>query len=89
MQSDSVIKTVNMHEAKTNLSKLVQDVLDGKRVRIARHGMPIVELRLIEQEAIREPGLMKGQIWVADDFDEYSAEIKDLFEGGDSGELSH
>jgi prevent-host-death family protein len=47
-----------MHEAKSNLSKLVQDVLDGKRVRIARHGKPVVELRLIEQEAIREPGLM-------------------------------
>jgi antitoxin (DNA-binding transcriptional repressor) of toxin-antitoxin stability system len=89
MQSDSVVKTVNMHEAKSNLSKLVQDVLDGKRVRIARHGKPVVELRLIEQVPIREPGLMRDQIWVADDFDEYSAAIKDLFEGDDTDELSH
>ena len=78
-----------MHEAKSNLSKLVQDVLDGKRVWIARNGKPVVELRPIDQQMIRQPGLMKGLIRVADDFDEYSADIKELFEGEEPGELSH
>lgn len=81
-----MIKTVNMHDAKSSLSKLVQDVLDGERVRIARHGKPVVELRPIEDEVIRQPGLMKNLIWVSEDFDTYtfdaySDEVVDLFEG--------
>ena len=74
------IVTVNMHEAKSNLSRLVQDVLSGKRVRIARNGRPLVELRPIEDEVVRQPGLMKDQIWVAEDFDEYSAAVAALFD---------
>lgn len=83
MNTESSSSTVNMHEAKTNLSKLVQDALDGKRIWIARHGKPVVELRPIEQEIIRVPGIMKDVIWVAEDFDEYTAEIKELFEGSE------
>jgi prevent-host-death family protein len=78
-----MIKTVNMHEAKSSLSKLVQDVLDGERVRIARNGKPVVELRPIEDEVIRQPGLMKNLIWVSEDFDAYSDEVAQLFEGDD------
>lgn len=47
---------------------------------IARNGRPVVELRPIEDEVVRYPGLMKDQIWVSDDFDAYSAEIASLFD---------
>jgi antitoxin (DNA-binding transcriptional repressor) of toxin-antitoxin stability system len=88
MTSSSTIETVNMHQAKTELSRLVKDVLSGKRVQIARNGKPVVELRLIEDEIMREPGIMKDQIWVSEDFDDYSADIATLFEGDDRDELS-
>lgn len=83
MNKDPNITTVNMHEAKSSLSRLVEHVLDGKRVQIARHGKPVVELHPVEKEVVREPGSMKNQIWVADDFDFYDAAVSDLFEGSD------
>lgn len=88
MVDDTSIKTVNMHQAKTELSRLVQEVLDGKRVRIAKNGKPLVELRLIEEEVVREPGFMKDQIWLSEDFDTYSTDISNLFDGEENDELS-
>ena len=88
MVDDKSIKIVNMHQAKTELSRLVQEVLDGKRVRIAKNGKPLVELRLIEEEVAREPGFMKDQIWLSDDFDTYSTDISNLFDGEENDELS-
>ena len=88
MADDTSIKTVNMHQAKTELSRLVQEVLDGKRVRIAKNGKPLVQLRLIEEEVAREPGFMKDQIWLSEDFDTYSTDISNLFDGEENDELS-
>ena len=88
MADDTSIKTVNMHQAKTELSRLVQEVLDGKRVRIAKNGKPLVELRLIEEEVAREPGFMKDQIWLSEDFDTYSTDISNVFDGEENDELS-
>lgn len=88
MKSDPTIITVNMHEAKSNLSRLVQDVLNGRRILIARNGKPVVELRPIEDKVIRQPGLMKDLIWVSEDFDDYTADISVLFEGKDIDGLS-
>lgn len=77
------MKTVNMHDAKTQLSRLVRDVLSGKRVQIARRGTPVVELHpLNEDEIVRVPGLLKGKIRISDDFDAPSEEIDRLFESG-------
>ena len=60
----------NMHEAKTNLSKLVVRVLAGDRVVIARAHRPVVELvPFVERPSCRMPGSAKGQIVVSDDFD--------------------
>jgi prevent-host-death family protein len=72
--------TVNMHEAKTHLSRLVERVEGGEEVIIARAG------RLVPYRAHREPrqpGLLKGEIWLADDWDspDVNAEIAALFEG--------
>jgi len=88
MNVQSDIKLVNMHEAKSQLSRLVQDVLDGNRVRIARNGKPVVEIKIIDDDVIRVPGTMAGKIWVSEDFDDYTADIQQLFEGSDDDELS-
>lgn len=59
-----------MHQAKSELSRLVRDVLDDKRVRIARRGQPLVELHPIKEDStLRVPGLLKGKIRTSDDFD--------------------
>jgi len=87
MNVQSDIKLVNMHEAKSQLSRLVQDVLNGNRVRIARNGKPVVELKIIDDDVIRVPGTMAGKIWVSEDFDDYTPDIQQLFEGSDEDEL--
>jgi prevent-host-death family protein len=63
--------TVNIFEAKTQLSKLIQMAENGEDVVIARAGKPVV--RLTKLKAEKKPivfGLMKGKIHVADDFDD-------------------
>jgi prevent-host-death family protein len=62
--------TVNIFEAKTNLSKLLERVENGEDVIIARSGKPIA--RLTRLEPVKKPivfGLLKGKLHVADDFD--------------------
>ena len=60
-----------MHDAKSNLSKLVEAALDGEEVVIARAGKPVARLVPYEEEddrPVKHPfGLYAGQIWVADD----------------------
>ena len=62
----------NMHEAKTQLSRLVERALAGERVEIARDGKPLVVLTPIEPgpTARRPLGLFAGQITVRPDFEE-------------------
>ncbi|HZP04316.1 MAG TPA: type II toxin-antitoxin system Phd/YefM family antitoxin [Terracidiphilus sp.] len=63
--------TVNVFEAKTQLSKLLERVEGGEDVIIARAGKPVARLTQLKPE--KKPiifGLMKGKIWVADDFDD-------------------
>lgn len=62
--------SVNVFEAKTNLSKLLDRVEQGEEVIIARAGKPVA--RLTQLESPRRPkrfGGLKGKIWIADDFD--------------------
>ena len=76
------MKTVNMHEAKTHLSKLVEAATHGEPFVIARAGKPLVKVVMIEAEAPRRTGFLKGQIGVPEDFDDMFAEdIQDMFEG--------
>jgi prevent-host-death family protein len=71
---------VNMHEAKTRLSALVQLVEQGERVVIARAGAPVAELVRHEAPvAKRRGGQWRGQVWIADDFDAPMPEIEELF----------
>ena len=61
---------VNIHEAKTHLSKLLQRVAAGEEVTIARAGVPVARLIAVEPKMkIRPLGMDRGRIWIADDFD--------------------
>ena len=80
------MRTVNMHEAKTHLSRLVQAAADGEPFIIARAGKPIVRVVAVEApdpEAVSRIGFLTGRISVPPDFDRMGAdEIETLFEGG-------
>ena len=78
---------VNVHNAKTHLSKLIVAVENGEEVIIARDGKPAVKLVLVEENKPTRRNLIGsgiGKLWMADDFNssETNAEIADLFEGG-------
>ena len=82
------MRIVNMHEAKTHLSRLVRDAENGEPFIIARAGKPVVKVISVDSAGSRIQGVthrigfLDGQITVPDDFDHMgSAEIKKLFEG--------
>ncbi len=54
--------TVNVHEAKTHLSRLLERVHAGEEIVIARRGKPIARLCPIERPAPRRPGLLQGRV---------------------------
>jgi len=62
------MKIVNVHEAKTHLSRLLEQVRSGEAVIIARHGTPIARLVPLHA-AVRAPGALKGQLRIGEDFD--------------------
>ncbi len=72
--------TVNIHEAKTNLSKLLEKALNGEEIVIARSGKPLVKLVPIEEKE-EWFGMDEGKGWIADDFDTLDPEILALFNG--------
>ena len=75
---------VNMHEAKTHLSRLVERAGAGEEIVIAKAGKPMVRLVPCEPaRKRREFGKYKGQIVMAPDFDELPADMQAAFEGED------
>ena len=76
-------KVVNVHEAKTHLSKLLNRVEAGEEVTIAKAGRPVARLVPIATTWKRPLGIDKGLGWIADDFNAPDPEIIALFEGGD------
>ncbi len=72
------MKKVNIHEAKTHLSRLIQEVLDGGEVVIARGNVPLVQLVLLDSaKSARILGTAKGKVTLAADFDEPLADFDD------------
>jgi antitoxin (DNA-binding transcriptional repressor) of toxin-antitoxin stability system len=62
---------INIHEAKTHLSRLVEDVANGNEVLIAKGGRAMAKLvPLGRDDSPRRPGLMKGKLRIADQFDQ-------------------
>jgi prevent-host-death family protein len=77
------MQSVNIYEAKTKLSKLVDLASSGTDVLIARAGKPVARLTTLKEE--KRPivfGLLEGEGWIADDFDDpLPEEIQKYFEG--------
>jgi prevent-host-death family protein len=75
--------TVNVREAKTQLSKLLDAVAEGEEVIISKAGKPAAKLVPVESPLpARKPGSMKGKIRMADDFDSpLPDDIQAAFEG--------
>ncbi len=75
--------TVNIHEAKTHLSKLVESAMNGKEIIIAKSGKPVAKLvPIFKEKPKRRLGILKGKIKIANDFDAPLPEdILDSFEG--------
>jgi prevent-host-death family protein len=64
------MRQINVHEAKTHLSQLLEDVAQGEEIIIAKAGKPIARLMALEAGIpVRQRGLLKGKIRIADDFD--------------------
>ena len=64
------MKTVNMHEAKTHLSRLVEAVERGEEVLIAKAGKPVARLvKFTAPPPVRKPGSLKGKFHMSEDFD--------------------
>jgi prevent-host-death family protein len=79
------MQTINIHEAKTQLSRLVEEAAQGKSFIIAKAGRPMVKVTPLSEEDKKGPkklGFMVGEILTPDDFDSLGAsEIMRLFEG--------
>lgn len=74
-------RTVNIHEAKTHLSRLIEQVEAGDEVVIARAGRPVARLvGLRVRSKPRLPGLWKGQVHMAPDFDATDDDLIATFE---------
>jgi prevent-host-death family protein len=82
--SSPVVQTVNIYQAKTQLSKLVDLASSGTDVVIARAGRPVARLTALRSKGKRKYtlGLLEGKGWIADDFDApLPDEILAQFEG--------
>lgn len=76
------MQIVNIHQAKTNLSKLIEEVTSGKDVVIAKAGKPVAKLVAYKEKAKpRKFGLWKGKVWMSPDFNEEDPEINKMFYG--------
>ena len=64
------MKIVTIHAAKAHLSSLLEEVAAGEEVLIAKAGKPIARLVPLEKPDVRKTfGVLKGKIWISDDFD--------------------
>ncbi|MFP5343157.1 MAG: type II toxin-antitoxin system Phd/YefM family antitoxin [Candidatus Limnocylindria bacterium] len=74
-------RTVNIHEAKTHLSRLLALVEAGEEITIARAGKPIAKLTTVIEPSRpnRVPGMDKGKVIIHDDFDDPIPELEAYF----------
>src|SRR5215813_11585985 len=71
---------VNVHEAKTHLSRLLKRVAAGEEITISRAGIPVARLIAAAPTGGTRPlGMDRGKIWIADDFDAPDPELEALF----------
>ena len=80
------MKTVNVHAAKTQLSRLIDEAVKGEEVIIAKAGRPVVRLVAVQKELEemaerrrRSYGSWTGKVWMSDDFNELGDELARAF----------
>lgn len=82
------MQTINIHDAKTHLSRLVEQAVQGESFVIAKAGKPLVKVSALDSPSssqMQRLGFLSGKINVPDDFDRMAGvEIEALF-GGDAG----
>ena len=77
------MKTANIHEAKSQLSKLIEDALNGEEVVICKSGKPIIELKPYKKRNTkRRAGLYKKSVKMKDNFDELPDDFLNNFKLG-------
>lgn len=76
------MRIINIHEAKTQLSRLLEQAVAGEEIVIARAGKPIARLvPFTPSPQRRQPGLWRGQVAIGSDFDELPDDIAAAFRG--------
>ncbi len=65
----NAVRTLNLYEAKTHLSSLVDEAAAGAEIIIAKAGKPLARLGPVRAQTTRRPGRAKGKVWIAADFD--------------------
>jgi prevent-host-death family protein len=75
-------KLLNLYDAKTQLSALVEEASAGAEIIIAKAGKPMAKLVAFREVARRKPGRAKGQVWIGDDVDApLPADLQAAFDG--------
>ncbi|MDR2984055.1 MAG: type II toxin-antitoxin system prevent-host-death family antitoxin [Nocardiopsaceae bacterium] len=76
-------ESVNVYEAKTHLSQLLDRAAAGEEIVIARAGRPVARLVALREPSSRRrtPGAWRGKVRIADDFDELPADVEAAFRG--------
>jgi prevent-host-death family protein len=70
----------NIHEAKTNLSKLISAVMKGEEIILAKSGLPVAKITQLNQDKILNSyGKFKNKIFMPDNFNEEDSKINKLF----------
>jgi prevent-host-death family protein len=81
-----LVKQINVQEAKTHLSRLLEEAVAGEDIVIAKAGRPYVRLTpVVPERAPRVFGQLRGKIQIAADFDETPPEVVASFEGRPRG----
>lgn len=77
------MQLTNIHEAKTNFSKLVERVAAGEEIIIGKAGKPVARLIPYKEPRPpkRKPGAWKGKVWISKDFDTLPADLQAAFDG--------
>ena len=76
--------TLNLYDAKTQLSSLVEMAAAGEEIVIAKNGKPMARLVAFKSAIKRKPGRLKGKIWMSKDFDAPMPDLIAAFEAGDN-----
>ena len=86
IQGNPMAEVLNLYDAKTHLSQLVERAASGEEIIIAKAGKPMAKLTALSEENLgkRQSGVWKGELWIAEDFDApLPAEVLDAFEGNE------